>query len=60
MEYSKSDYQVAYSSQSEKWVMPDEYYTFQEDHAQFFGLDTNAIMLEDLTLLGWGDHDQDS
>jgi hypothetical protein len=60
LEYSKSDYQVAYSSQSEKWIMPDEYYTFQEDHAQFFGLDTNAIMLEELTLLGWGDHDQDS
>ena len=59
LEQEKSQYQVAYTAMSDKWIMPDEYYSFEVEHAEFFGLDTNAIMLEDLTLLGWGGHDQD-
>jgi len=43
-EFDKSEAQVDYTHYSDKWTMPSEYYTFTEDHAQFFGLDTNAIM----------------
>ena len=43
-EFEKSDAQVAYTAESDKWTMPDEYYTFTEQHVQLFGLDTNAIM----------------
>ncbi len=42
-EYWKADYQVEYAETSDKWIMPDNYYTFTQGAAQFFGLDTNLI-----------------
>ena len=43
-DFDLSQYQVQYSALSDKWTMPSEYYTFINDHVQFFALDTNAIM----------------
>lgn len=54
LEFWKADPQVEYTDRSAKWTMPDKFYTFAEDHARFFALDTNAIMLEGL----WGDSGQ--
>jgi hypothetical protein len=54
LEFWKSDFEVQYSDRSDKWNLPSEYYTFTDTHAQFFGLDTNALMLESL----WGDSGQ--
>ena len=44
-EFEKSDAQVMYTHYSDKWVMPSEYYHFNEGHADFFALDTNAPMI---------------
>lgn len=52
-EYYKADYQIEYSDKSTLWNLPDSYYTFSDEHVQFFGLDTNAIMW------GFGDDQQD-
>lgn len=35
--------QVAYTALSDKWVMPDEYYTHVEGDSTFFALDTNSL-----------------
>ena len=43
---SKSDYQVEYTQMSDIWTMPDKYYTFKEQHTEFWGLDTNQIMTD--------------
>lgn len=45
---SKSDYQVEYTQVSDIWTMPDKYYTFKEQHTEFWGLDTNQIMTDPL------------
>ncbi len=50
----QSDYEIEYSDHSDKWTMPSEYYTFEVEHAQFYGLDTHALMVESL----WGTSDQ--
>lgn len=42
----KSDYQVDYTAHSEIWRMPDKYYTFKQQHAEFWGLDTNQVMTD--------------
>lgn len=42
----KAEFQVLYTS--ERWNMPARYHSFQEGLATFFGLDTNAIMVDDL------------
>lgn len=42
-EWAKSQYYIDYSEQSEKWVFPDEYYSFQEEHVHFLSLDTSQI-----------------
>ena len=42
----KAEIQVVYSDFSQKWTMPDYYYTFEQENVQFFGLDTNALMLD--------------
>ncbi len=60
LERDKSSYEIDYTNQSDKWYLPSEYYTVIKEHISFYGLDTNQIMLEDLTWLGWGGHDQDS
>ena len=43
-EFEKSAAQVEYTLRSSKWTMPAEYYSFIEQHVQFFALDTNAMM----------------
>lgn len=43
-EMYKLEHQVDYTHYSDKWTMPDEYYTFEHGHVSFFGLDTNALM----------------
>ncbi len=48
----KADYQVEYTDVSDKWNMPDKYYSFESEHASFFALNTNEI------LLGWSDAEQ--
>ncbi len=48
----KADYQVEYTDHSEKWTLPDKYYSFEWEHASFFALNTNEI------LLGWSDAEQ--
>ena len=40
----KPDFEVAYAETSDKFVLPDNYYSFTEGPADFFGLDTNAIV----------------
>jgi hypothetical protein len=45
--WEKPPFEVAYSSQSTKWRMPDEYYDFVRSNAHFVALDTTAIMHED-------------
>ena len=42
----KAEIQVVYSDFSDKWTLPDYYYTFEDGDVQFFGLDTNALMLD--------------
>jgi 3',5'-cyclic AMP phosphodiesterase CpdA len=44
VEFWKAQYEIDYTAYSDKWTMPDRYYTFTEEHVQFFGLDTNAIL----------------
>lgn len=43
---NKADYQVQYTALSDLWTLPDEYYTFKQQHAEFWGLDTNQIMTD--------------
>ena len=42
-EYWKADYQLEYALTSDKFILPDNYYTFEEGPADFFALDTNLI-----------------
>ncbi len=44
IEFWKLDYEVAYSDQSDKWRMPNNFYSFMVDDVQFVALDTNAIL----------------
>lgn len=49
----KPGYEITYSETSDKFILPDRYYSFQKGPADFFGLDTNAIV--------WGEgEDQDA
>lgn len=45
LQFWKTDYQVEYTRFSDKWTLPDHFYTFSSEHAQFFSMDTNMIML---------------
>ncbi|MCK6519436.1 metallophosphoesterase [Myxococcota bacterium] len=47
----KADYEVEYTDHSDKWYLPDRYYTLTHEHVQFIGLDTNDVMI-------WGGDDQ--
>ena len=52
-EPSKPAYEIEYAETSDKFILPDRYYTFRKGPADFFGLDTNAIV--------WGEGaDQDA
>ena len=52
----KESYEVDYTTTSDKWTLPDDYYSFTAEHAQFYGLNTTALMLSSI----WGDSGQDS
>lgn len=45
-EDGKSAAQVEYTAHSQKWNMPDYFYTFREGPVAFFALDTNAIVID--------------
>ena len=47
-EFERSDPQVQYSALSDKWTMPDVFYTFVQEHVQFYALDTTVLMWD-----GW-------
>lgn len=53
LEY-KAAFEVEYTAYSDKWRLPDYFYSFNVEHVHFLGLDTNRIMLESL----WGDSGQ--
>lgn len=42
-EWWKADYQVEYTDHSDKWTMPDTYYSFAYEDVDFFAIDSNAI-----------------
>jgi len=42
-----SQFQIAYSALSDKWNMPDEYYSFTKHNALFLGLHTTPIFLNE-------------
>ena len=42
-EFWKGEREVEYSQYSDKWTMPDNYYSFETSDAMFIGLDTNLI-----------------
>jgi tartrate-resistant acid phosphatase type 5 len=44
----KADYQVQYTNYSRLWRMPAKYYKWTQDHAEFWGLDTNQVMTDPL------------
>lgn len=44
----KPIYQVEYTQLSEKWRMPDLYYSFKQGSAEFWFLDTNQVMTDPL------------
>ena len=46
----RTDLEVEYTAQSEKWSMPDQFYRFTEGDATFIALDTTA--------LDWGNTDE--
>ncbi len=46
--WARPDPQVAYTDVSEKWVMPDRYHSHSVEHVTFAGIDSNAIMWDDL------------
>lgn len=47
----KANYEVEYSDHSDKWYLPDRYYTVTHGPVQLFALDTNDVMI-------WGGSDQ--
>ena len=44
LEY-KADIEVEYTGKSDKWYMPDRYYSWTQEHVDFFALDTNELMI---------------
>ena len=43
-ELYKTEHQVDYTNYSDKWTMPNEFYSFEAGHVSFFALDTNSLM----------------
>lgn len=41
--FQATEYQVEYSARSEKWTMPDQYYSFDAGDVSFFALDSQPI-----------------
>jgi len=44
----KAQYQIDYTKKSQIWKLPAKYYTFKQEHAEFWGLDTNQVMTHPL------------
>jgi hypothetical protein len=42
-EWNKGDYQIEYSTISDKWTLPAEYYSFQQQNAHFVSLNTAQL-----------------
>lgn len=42
-EFAKSQYYIEYSTISDKWTLPSEFYSFQQEHAHFISLDTAQL-----------------
>jgi tartrate-resistant acid phosphatase type 5 len=42
-DWSRSQAQIDYSSKSDKWSLPAEYYGFQVEHVHFISLDTSQL-----------------
>ena len=47
----KVDYEIEYTDHSDKWYLPDRYYSHSHEHVDFYGLDTNEVMI-------WNGEDQ--
>ncbi len=45
LQFWRTNYQIEYSDHSDKWSLPDNFYSFQSGDADFFALDTNIVML---------------
>ena len=44
----KAQYQIDYTKKSQIWKLPAKYYSFKQEHAEFWGLDTNQVMTDPL------------
>lgn len=44
----KAQYQIDYTKLSQIWKLPAKYYSFKQEHAEFWGLDTNQVMTDPL------------
>lgn len=42
-EWNKGDFQIEYSTYSDKWTLPAEYYSFQQQNAHFVSLNTAQL-----------------
>ena len=42
-EFERSEAQIAYSDISDKWILPDVYYTFVQEHVQFLCFGHNCF-----------------
>jgi hypothetical protein len=51
-ENNKAAAQIEYTAHSEKWSLPNYYYTFREGPVAFFVIDTNSIVLPEQLPLG--------
>ena len=50
VQYDTPNAQVEYTAISEKWTMPDRYYSQNVQHVSLFGIDTNALIWDGI----WG------
>ncbi len=44
-EWDKSEYEIEYTNYSEKWFLPNEWYSWTAGNVEFFALDTHRMML---------------
>lgn len=43
-QWEKSQYQIDYGVDNEKWILPSEYYAFEAEHVKFYMLDTARLI----------------
>jgi tartrate-resistant acid phosphatase type 5 len=46
--WDRPDPQIAYTDVSDKWIMPDRYHSHRVEHALFVGIDSNAIIWDEI------------